>query len=255
LQENGKDLPGVRVLVEGVGKVSTHLMRMIVATGARVVGVSTILGSVFDENGIDIEELLSLREEHGDACVKFYRSLSVQVPEDLYLQQADVLIPGARANSINERNVDVIQARFIVPIANISTSPRMEKLLFDRGISYIPGFVTNSGGIFCWYLARLSPEARESVIRQGYARKIRRLIDTASRRQLPIAVVARLQAQNNANRMVLEGSTLFHRIAGKLRKLSPRRSVYIALSKILGSDWSRKDTLFCKSYFNARYFR
>ena len=255
LQQNGEDLPGAKMLVEGVGKVSTHLMRMIVATGASVVGVSTIVGSVFDQNGIDIEELLNLREVHGDECVKFYRSLSLQAPEDLYLQQADVLIPGARANSINESNIDAIQTRFVVPIANISTSPQMEKMLFDRGISYLPGFVSNSGGIFCWYLARLSEQTRESIIRQGYARKIRGLIDAARRKHLPIAELARLQAYNNANRMVLEGSSRFYRIAAKVRKLSPRRSVYIALGKVLGSDWSSNDSLFCRSYFNARYFR
>lgn len=255
LQQNGENLQGIKVLVEGVGKVSSILMRMIVATGASVVGVSTMVGSIYDQNGIDIDELLNLKDKHGDDCVKSFRSLAIQAPEELFFNNADVLIPGARAHSINETNVNEIQARFVVPIANISTSSPMEKVLFDRGINYIPGFVSNSGGIFCWYLARLSDQAREGIIRRGYASKVSRLLVDADRMHLPIAELARLQAKNNANRMELEGRSFFHRVVGLVRKLSPRRSIYIALSKGLGRDWSSKDSLFCRSYFNARYFR
>jgi len=165
-----------------------------------------------------------------------------------------VLIPGARANSINDGNIDAIQARYVVPIANISASPRVEKMLFDRGIGYIPGFVSNSGGIFCWYLARLYQQTRENIICQGYARKIRNLIDDARLKNIPIAELARIQAKSNANRMKLERKSAIHRVAALARKLSPSRSAYIALSKALGRDWSRKDTVFCKWYFNARYF-
>lgn len=255
LQQKGEDMSGVKVLVEGVGKVSAHLMPMIVATGANIVGVSTIAGSLLDQSGIDIDKLLSSAQAYGDECVTFYRSLPLQAPEDLYLQSADVLVPGARLNSINEGNVDAIKARYVVPIANNSASARMEKMLFDRGISYIPGFVSNSGGIFCWYLVQLSEQARENIIKQGYARKVRGLIEDANRKRVPIAELARSQATNNGNRMALEGSSPFYRILETLRKLLPSRSIYITLRKVLGNDWRSEYSLFCKWYFDAKHFR
>ena len=255
LDKRGERLSATRVLVEGVGKVSTHLMRLIVATGASIVGVSTIEGSIYDADGIDIEELLRLKEVHGDHCISEYAGQPPAPAEDLYLQPADVLIPGARPNSINEKNVDSIVARFVVPIANISASPEIETRMHNRGISYVPGFVSNSGGIFCWYLARLSGEPRESIIRNGLASKIRNLILDADRAELPIAELARLQANRNAARMARENRSSLNRAVVLARKMAPRRLAYVVLGKLLGDNWASKDSIFCRWYFDARYFQ
>ena len=255
LEKRGEKLSEARVLVEGVGKVSSHLMRLIVATGASIVGVSTIEGSFYDAAGIDIEELLRLKEMHGDHCISQYAGRAPDPAEALYVQPADALIPGARPNSINEENVDSIVARFVVPIANISASPETELKMHDRGISYVPGFVSNSGGIFCWYLARLSGELRESVIRDGLASKIRNLIRHADRAQLPIAKLARLQANKNAGRMARENSSSLNRAKALARKMAPRRLAYVVLGKLLGDNWASKDSIFCRWYFDARYFQ
>lgn len=255
LESRGERLSETRVLIEGVGKVSNHLMQMVVATGASIVGVSTIEGSLYDAEGLDIEELLRLKEVHGDRCIGQYAGHSPDPSEDLYLRSADVLIPGARPNSINKNNVDSIVARYVVPIANISASPDIETKMHERGISYIPGFVSNSGGIFCWYLARLSGELRESIIRDGLASKVRSLILQADRAQLPIAELARLQANSNADRMARENSSTLNRAAVLVRKMSPRRFAYIGLRKLLGDNWASKDSIFCRWYFDARYFQ
>ena len=255
LEKRGERLSEARVLIEGVGKVSTHLMRLIVATGAGIVGVSTIEGSIYYADGIDIEELLRLKDMHGDHCISEYAGQPPAPAEDLYLQPADVLIPGARPNSINEENVDSIVARFVVPIANISASPEIETRMHNREISYVPGFVSNSGGIFCWYLARLSDELRESIIRNGLSSKIHKLILHADRARLPIAKLARLQANKNAGRMARENSSGLNRAVVSARKLAPRRLAYVVLGKLLGDNWASKDSIFCRWYFDARYFQ
>jgi glutamate dehydrogenase (NAD(P)+) len=255
LEKRGERLSETRVLVEGVGKVSTHLMRLIVATGASIVGVSTIEGSFYDADGIDIEKLLRLKEVHGDHCIGQYADRAPNPSEDLYLQPADVLIPGAGPDSINKKNVDSIVARFVVPIANISASPEIEIEMHNRGISYVPGFVSNSGGIFCWYLARLSGELRESIIRNGLASKIHNLILDADRAELPIAQLARLQANTNAARMARENSSALNRAVVLARKMAPRRLAYVILGKLLGDNWASKDSIFCRWYFDARYFQ
>lgn len=255
LEKRGERLSATRVLLEGVGKVSSHLMRLIVATGASIVGVSTIEGSFYDADGIDIEKLLRLKEVHGDHCISQYAGRPLDPAEDLYLQPADALIPGARPNSINEKNVDSIVARFVVPIANISATPETEIKMHNRGISYVPGFVSNSGGIFCWYLARLSGELRESIIKDGLASKIRKLILHADRAELPIAKLARLQANKNAGRMAEENSSSLNRAVRLAKKVSPRRLAYVILGKLLGDNWASKDSIFCRWYFDARYFQ
>lgn len=255
LLQRGRTLSNATILIEGVGKVSAHLMRMVSAAGASVVGASTIVGSIYDPDGIDIDELLRLKKKYDDDCVKHYPLTLVRTPEELYLYSADVLVPGAQRHSIHEGNIERIKARFVVPIANIPASLRSEKMLHDRGIDYLPGFVSNSGGIFCWYLARLSRQARENIIRDGLARKIHGVIVDAKRGNLSIAELARKQAEQNADRMRLENSTFFHRAIGIARKLAPRRIVYVVLIKIFGNRRMREDSVFCRWYFDAKYFR
>jgi hypothetical protein len=115
--------------------------------------------------------------------------------------------------------------------------------------------VSNSGGIFCWYLARLSGELRESIIKDGLASKIRKLILHADRAELPIAKLARLQANKNAGRMAEENSSSLNRAVRLAKKVSPRRLAYVILGKLLGDNWASKDSIFCRWYFDARYFQ
>ena len=256
LRQAGEDVSRSDVLVEGIGNVGTHLLQMLVIAGARIVGVSTVSGAIVDPIGIDVEKLMDLKRLHGDDCVKHYSSCLLLSPEALFLQPANVLVPGARPYSINETNVNKIKTRFVAPIANLAASPQIEKRLHGRGLSYIPGFVSNSGGIMCWYLARLSGQEREKIIRQGLARKIRRLIEEARRKNLSIAELARAQAQKNATRMTQEESGSFlQRAAGLARKLAPHRLLYIAICRLLGKKFPGVASRFYRSYYTARYFR
>src|SRR5262245_58752393 len=62
-------LDGRTVAIEGFGKVGGGVARAAVAKGARVVAVSTIVGSVRDPDGLDVDELWDARASHGDDCL------------------------------------------------------------------------------------------------------------------------------------------------------------------------------------------
>jgi glutamate dehydrogenase (NAD(P)+) len=252
----GMSLDGATVLVEGLGKVGGHLVRLLSAAGARLVGISTAAGASYQPAGIDVEKLLEMRERHGDNCVGALADGEVLPSEELFVKDADLLVPGARPDSINAGNVDRIRARFIVPIANICASRAMEMRLAERGIVFLPGFVSNCGGVFCWYLARLDGDAREQMMRVGFARKVRRLFERADKRGQDVATVARSMATANARRMAeAEHGTPVRRLATLPAKLAPKRLGYVLCSRLLGRDWQRRPTRLCRWYYDARYFR
>ncbi|MBD3214682.1 MAG: hypothetical protein GF311_18875, partial [Candidatus Lokiarchaeota archaeon] len=62
------------VILEGFGKVGTAIGMSLDELGFKLTGVSTIKGAIFDENGLDITKLLSLKEEFGDNLVNRYES-------------------------------------------------------------------------------------------------------------------------------------------------------------------------------------
>lgn len=255
LRQRGRSLAGTSCLVEGLGKVGTHLVTLLDNAGASIVGVSTLNGALLERDGIDVRKLVEIRNIHGDACVQHYGSGYLADPRALYFAEADMLAPGARTNSINSEDVPHLKVRYIVSIANSVTSPDTELVLHAAGIDYLPGFVSNSGGIFCWYMSHLTSEGRESLILKGFARKVERLVRTATIKRIPISMCAREQANANERRMLEEKEgSLLRRLQGQARKFSPRRIGYVLGRKILGEAWAARPTFLCRRYFESRYF-
>ncbi len=144
---SNRELSGVRVGIEGFGKVASAVAELLAEAGATIVAVSTIEGLITSDSGLEVNDLLKLKSEYGDQLVRHYSSGEVESPENLYSLDVDLLIPGARPRVINEENVNQIKANWIVPIANAPTTWEAEARLDEMGILYIPDFVANCGGI------------------------------------------------------------------------------------------------------------
>jgi len=256
LQQRGRQVEDTTFLIEGVGKVGRHLLQLIDAAGGKVVGVSTIKGALIDQNGIDVGMLLDLGARYGDDLVNHVAGVPVLSPAELCYQRADVFVPGARTHSIAEQDVGKLHCHFIVPIANAVASPVVEDVLHKAGIFFLPGFVSNSGGIFCWHLAPLSSEARVREVRRGLGAKVSRLVRDAARLEMPIAALARIQAEGNSLRMIsVESGNFWQRMRGLGRRIGPRRIGYTVLRRILGDSWARNDSLLCRWYLDAKHFK
>jgi glutamate dehydrogenase/leucine dehydrogenase len=252
---DSRSLSGMSALVEGVGKVGRHLLRLLDRSGAKVVGISTISGAFYEPGGIDVARLVSLAEQFGDECVGRYAGAPLAEARSLYQQPADILIPGARVYALDTEIVPSLKVRYVVPMANAPATPSAEHQMHAHGIRFLPGFIANSGGIFCWYLSRLPPETRKSLLEEAFCRRVRELVSEADRIGVPIADLARQQAGVRADKMKAERSgSLPGRLAGLARRLTPRRLPYLLLTKLLGPRWSARDTVFLRWYFNAKYF-
>ena len=140
---------GRSVAVEGFGKVGGGVAREVVRRGGRVVAVSTLAGYVADPGGLDVERLLELRREHGDACVTRY-GRPVVPPAGLFTAvEADVLVPGTRPGVIGAREAAALPpaVRVIAPAANAPYTEEGAAVLGRRGIVALPDFVCNAGAV------------------------------------------------------------------------------------------------------------
>jgi glutamate dehydrogenase/leucine dehydrogenase len=138
---------GATVAIEGFGKVGGGAARFFVRSGARVVAVSTIAGTRYDPQGLDVEQLFALRHEYGDQLVRHYPRGKLLSCHKLFTLPVDILIPGARPDAITAKNVDKVQARLIVPGANIPFTFAIANRLSARGVGVVPDFVANGGGV------------------------------------------------------------------------------------------------------------
>ena len=138
---------GATVAIEGFGKVGGGAARFFIRAGAQVVAVSTLTGTRYDPKGLDVKRLLELRQEYGDEAVRHYRGGRLLSRRALFILPVDILIPGARPDVIHAKNVDRIQAKLVVPAANIPFRPSIANRLSRRGVGVVPDFVSNGGGV------------------------------------------------------------------------------------------------------------
>ncbi len=129
----------------------------LVELGAVITAVSTAAGAVVDQDGIDVPRLVALRREFGDACVTEYGG--ALAPSAALTTDAQILIPAAREDVIDKDLASSTTARLVVEGANMPTTPAALEILHARGVTVVPDFIANAGGVIA---AAHSMDARYS---------------------------------------------------------------------------------------------
>jgi len=156
-----------KVILEGFGKVGTALAMSLNELGFILTGVSTINGAIFDEDGLNIEELLKLKLEYGDDLVSQYHSKNlIKIPKERLFElssdyHTDFIIPGARPDVINKKNIDKINAIALVPAANIPYAKGITDALKEKDIIAFPDFVANAGEVLAMIVNKVAKNADE----------------------------------------------------------------------------------------------
>jgi glutamate dehydrogenase (NAD(P)+) len=140
-----------KIMVEGFGKVGKSVVLALKEFGFKLVGLSTVNGAIYDDDGLDINELISLRKNFGDDAINKYQSKNlIKVEKEKLFSlsseySTDFIIPGARPDAINKKNIDKIETKAIVCAANIPYAEGIINSLEDKGIIAFPDFVSNGG--------------------------------------------------------------------------------------------------------------
>jgi glutamate dehydrogenase (NAD(P)+) len=141
-----RSLAGAAVAIEGFGKVGAGTARACVRAGARLVGVSTVDGLLADPHGLDVDELLALRERNGDRFVA-HGPRAPRPREELFELDCDVVVPGARPDSITAAVAERLRCRVVAPAANMPYGAGAVGILHRREIIAVPDFLANAGAV------------------------------------------------------------------------------------------------------------
>ena len=133
------------VAIEGFGNVGSFTAKFLSEKGFKIVAVSDSKGAIYNSEGLNVEKLIEIKKRTGRVIdypdgKKFER-------EKLLTLDVDILIPAAKAYTINESNKDEIKAKLIVEAANIPIREDIEVELEQKGIKIVPDFVANAGGV------------------------------------------------------------------------------------------------------------
>lgn len=142
---------GKTVVLQGLGNVGSHSGTISQQEGdAKIIAVSELEGAIYNEKGIDIEELIKFRKETG-SIVGFPGTKKLKTREEALELPCDILIPAALENVIHAGNAKNIKAKIIGEAANGPVTSDGEDILRKKGIIVVPDMYLNAGGVTVSY--------------------------------------------------------------------------------------------------------
>ena len=152
LNEAGRDPAESTAVIQGFGSMGGATARYLAEAGLRIVGIADADGFVTNPAGLDVEALLTTRDQFGGIDRGALRPEDQDGDRDDWLAaDADVLVPAAVSYSITPDNCDRITASLIVEAANMPVLPEAEETLLARGATVVPDFLANSATNAWWW--------------------------------------------------------------------------------------------------------
>ena len=141
------ELLGARLVVQGFGAVGLHASRFLTEEGAVLTAVADSRGAIHNPEGLDFDKLVALKLE-GRSVTEYPDGQQIDRDEVIDVE-CDIWIPAARPDVIHEDNVHRLKTRLVVEGANIPITHEAERILYEKGILYVPDFIANAGGVIC----------------------------------------------------------------------------------------------------------
>ena len=143
-------ITGKRVIVQGLGNVGYHSAKYFRENGAKVIAIAEFEGAIFNENGLNEEDVIKHRKATG-SILNFPNATNILNSNEALELDTDILIPAALENVINYTNAPNIKARIIGEAANGPITPEADEILNQKGILVIPDMYLNAGGVTVSY--------------------------------------------------------------------------------------------------------
>ena len=143
-----REIEGQRIIIQGFGNVGFHAAELLYESGAKIIAVIERDGSVVNEKGIDVQKL----KKHFTRKRTFEGFDGFSTARGHFLsKECDILIPAATEGVIHKDNAAKIKARLIVEGGNGPVTADADEILRKNGITVIPDFYANSGGVIVSY--------------------------------------------------------------------------------------------------------
>lgn len=162
--------------IQGFGNVGSYAAKLLSEKGVKIVAISDITGTYYNENGLDIVSAMAHKDANKGLLTGYSGAELLDGEAILYLN-VDALIPAAKEDVITKANADRIQARLIVEGANGPTSAKADVILHNKGILAVPDILANAGGVtvsyFEWVQNRIGYKWAEDRINRRCERSMK----------------------------------------------------------------------------------
>jgi len=154
LKANGNSFAGKKVVISGSGNVAQYALQKATELGATVISVSDSNGYVIDENGIDFDLLVDVKEKRRARLTEYAAEKATATYHEgsvwTYAGNYDIALPCATQNEINGDAAKRLVAQGVICVsegANMPSDLDAIRVYKENGILYGPAKAANAGGV------------------------------------------------------------------------------------------------------------
>ncbi|CAM3333492.1 Glu/Leu/Phe/Val family dehydrogenase [Zobellia roscoffensis] len=191
------NLKDKRFIVQGFGNVGFWAAYFLEKEGASMVAVQDAYGSIINEEGISVDDLLAYTKANKGSIMGFAGAETLD-SSGFFGLDCDICIPAALGNVITAANASKIKAYLIAEGANGPTDVEAEAILLKRGVTILPDILCNSGGVigsyFEWLQNRNGEIWQLDEVLEKLEKKLResftKVMETSVKREIDMRTAA-----------------------------------------------------------------
>ncbi len=157
LTANNIDINGKTAIISGSGNVAIYTCEKAQQMGVKVIAMSDSTGCIYDENGINIEVIKTIKEVNRGRIKEYlnynqsgiYYENNSAIPP-IYNIKADIVLPCATQNDINLETAKILVSNGVLAIgegANMPCTNEAVNYLIENNVLLAPGKAANAGGV------------------------------------------------------------------------------------------------------------
>jgi len=166
-----------RIAIQGFGNAAYWFAVFAKKAGYKIVAVSDSKGGIYGSKGLDPEKVMAYKQKTGS--VVGYKGSKQISNQGLLELKVEILVPAALENQITKENVEKIQAKYIIELANGPVIPEADKILHKNGIINLPDILCNAGGVTVSYFEWVQNMKNEKWSKDKVFKKLKKIIGQA----------------------------------------------------------------------------
>lgn len=154
LKAAGKSFKGQTVVISGSGNVAVYAHKKATELGAKVVAMSDSSGYVVDENGINLDVMIQIKEVERARISEYVNRVSGSTFHEgcngIWNVKCDIALPCATQNELDGDSAKTLIANGCYAVAegaNMPSTPEAVELFLSNGILFGPAKAANAGGV------------------------------------------------------------------------------------------------------------
>lgn len=154
LTHQGITLTGKRAVVSGSGNVALYAMEKLQALGVKVVACSDSHGYIYDEEGIDLEVVKTIkdveRQRISEYPLRANRGENHHGFKKIWDVPCDLALPCSTQNEIDGKSAEKLVKNGVLLVgegSNMSSTLGAQRIYKEQGILFAPAKAANAGGV------------------------------------------------------------------------------------------------------------